>query len=283
MRLRGKRNVVLAAVVGVLALPGAGSLVAWGGSGQEIRATYRVDLSAFSLGEMKVSASLNGSAYEMQANGRFSLITGMLFRASGKTTSEGKWSKAGPRPAKFTFSFEDGKKKETRELRFAKGAVSDVSIVPHKKKNARNRVPVTKDQLRNVLDPFTAAFLSVRSDAPSGDLKVCERTLKVFDGQQRFDIVLKPKRVESAAKGVNGLFGSVAVCQVKYVPIAGYRPNNAGVKFVSENEDIEVWLVSPPGSALHLPYKIVMPTAWGTGSVNLTALEIGAPGAPRGD
>ena len=282
MRLKGKRNVV-AALVGVLALPGAGSLVAWGGSGQEIRAIYRVDLAAFSLGEMKVSASLNGSAYEMQANGRFSLIAGMLFRASGKTASEGEWSKAGPRPAKFTFSFEDGKKKETRELRFAKGAVSDVSIVPHKKKNARNRVPVTKDQLRNVLDPFTAAFLSVHSEAPSGDLKVCERTLKVFDGQQRFDIVLKPKRVESAAKGVNGLSGSVAVCQVRYVPIAGYRPNNAGVKFVSENEDIEVWLVSPPGSALHLPYKIVMPTAWGTGSVNLTALEIGAPGAPRGD
>jgi hypothetical protein len=278
MRLRGNRAVFLAALLGSWSLAQAGTSTA-----EEIRATYRVSLSAFSLGELKVAASLNRSAYDMQADGRFSLISGMLFRVSGQTASKGEWSKAGPRPAKFTFSFDDGKKKESRELRFSRGAVSDVTILPHKKKNARNRVPVTKDQLRNVLDPFTAAFLSVRSEAPSGDLKVCERTLPVFDGQQRFDIVLKPKRVESVGSGVDGLSGPVAVCQVKYVPIGGYRPNNKGVKFVSENEDIEVWLVSPPGSAVHLPYKIVMPTAWGTGSVTLTEFAIGTSGARRGD
>lgn len=283
MRLRGNRAVFLAALLAAGSLAQAGGSAAVGAAGQEIRATYRVSLSAFTLGELKVAASLNGSDYDMQADGRFSLITGMLYSASGSTTSAGNWSKAGPRPAKFTLRFEDGKKKERRELRFTRGSVADVTIVPRKKKNARTRVPVTKDQLRNVLDPFTAAFLSVWSEAPSGDLKVCERTLPVFDGQQRFDIVLKPKRVESAGKGVDGLSGPVAVCQVKYVPIGGYRPNNKGVKFVSENEDIEVWLVSPPGSAVHLPYKIVMPTAWGTGSVTLTEFAIGTSGARRGD
>ncbi|MFO7478262.1 MAG: DUF3108 domain-containing protein [Methyloceanibacter sp.] len=277
MRLRENRTLVLAALSGAILLPVAASWAAGGKSGQEIRAAYRVDLAAFNLGKLQVTANVNGSDYEMRADGRFSLVSSMLFSATGKTTSAGGWSKTGPRPAKFTYSFENGKKKETRELRFAKGAVSEISIVPPRNKTGHGRVPVTKDQLKNVLDPFTAAFLSVRSEVPSGDLKVCDRTLKVFDGTQRFDIVLKPKRVESVSKGPSGLSGPVAVCQARYVPVSGYRPDQPGVKFVSENEDIEVWLVSPPGSALHLPYKIVMPTTWGTGLVTLTEIKTSSP------
>ena len=46
----------------------------------------------------------------------------MLYRASGKTMSKGQLSQAGPRPARFTLSFESGSKKEQREMRFANGA-----------------------------------------------------------------------------------------------------------------------------------------------------------------
>jgi hypothetical protein len=216
----------------------------------------------------------------MQAKGKFSLITGMLYRASGKTMSKGELSKRGPQPARFKLNFESGSKEEQREMRFANGEVSDISIVPRKKQNPR-RVPVTKDQLVNVLDPLTAAIVSPRADGPAGDLTICERTVPVFDGQQRFDLVLKPKRADSLGNGAPAaLSGPVAVCQVKYVPIAGYRPGHSGVKFVTENEDIEVWLVRLPNTALYLPYRVVMPTAWGTGSVTLTKLKVGAGAAP---
>jgi hypothetical protein len=99
----------------------------------------------------------------------------------------------------------------------------------------------------------------------------------VFDGKQRYDIVLKPKRTETLANGAP-LAGVVAVCQVKYVPIAGHKPDHPGVKFVAENEDIEVWHVSVPGTTLYIPYQVVMPTTWGTGSVTLTELKTGRSG-----
>jgi hypothetical protein len=272
--------VVGAALLGAWGLGHAGSLAAEGAAGDQIRATYRVDLSPFNLGELHLTASFNGSAYEMRAKGKFSLITGMLYRASGKTMSKGELSKRGPQPARFKLNFESGSKKEQREMRFANGEVSDISIVPRKKQNPR-RVPVTKDQLVNVLDPLTAAIVSARADGPAGDLTICERTVPVFDGQQRFDRGLKPKRADSLGNGAPAaLSGPVAVCQVKYVPIAGYRPGHSGVKFVTENEDIEVWLVRLPNTALYLPYRVVMPTAWGTGSVTLTKLKVGAGAAP---
>lgn len=277
MHLRQKSPLFLLALLGVWGLWPVGAPAQKVPAGAQINATYRVDLAALSLGDFNLTASIDGSAYEVEAKGKFSLLAGMLYRASGRTTSEGTLSNSGPQPAKFTVSYDSGKKKERREMRFSGGAVKDVSIVPRKKRSASRHVAVTEAQLRNVLDPLTAAFLYARSDGPSGDLRICHQTVPVFDGKQRFDIVLKPKRTETLANGAP-LSGAVAVCQVKYVPIAGHKPDHAGVKFLTENEDLEVWLVSVPGTALHIPYRVVIPTAWGTGSVTLTEIRSGKDG-----
>ena len=158
----------------------------------QIAATYRVDLAAFNLGDFHFTAKLEGPAYELQAQGRFSLISGMIYRASGRTTSTGNLSKLGAEPSRFAVTYKGGKKKEERRISFVNGAVDQVSILPHKKQNPRN-VPVTADQLEQVLDPLTAAFLSVRSNGSLSYLDICRQTVPVFDGKQRFDIILTPK------------------------------------------------------------------------------------------
>ena len=103
----------------------------------QIAATYRVDLAAFNLGDFHLTAKLKGPAYELMAQGRFSLISGMIYRASGRTTSTGKLSKAGVEPSRFTVTYKGGKKKEERRISFVNGAVDQVSIVPPKKQNPR--------------------------------------------------------------------------------------------------------------------------------------------------
>ena len=240
----------------------------------QIAATYRVDLTAFNLGEFNLTAKLQGPAYKLQAQGRFSFITGLIYRASGRTTSTGKLSKVGAEPASFTVNYKGGDKKEERRISFADGAVEQVSIIPPKKDNP-HRVPITEAQLQHVLDPLTAAFLSVRSDETSSDLDVCKQTIPVFDGRQRFDLILTPKRSETVEDDAPAnLSGQVAVCRVKFVPIAGHRPDHPGVKFMTETDDIEVWLVSPPGTDRYIPYKIFVPTALGGGRATLTEIQV---------
>ena len=149
-----------------------------------------------------------------------------------------------------------------------------ISIVPSKKPSPRS-VPVTADQLKNVLDPLTAAFLSVRAKGSSSHLDICKRTVPVFDGKQRFDIVLTPKRSERMPEGAPaGVSGPLAVCRVKFVPIGGYRPDHPGIKFMTQTEDIEVWLVSVPRTDLYIPYRIVLPTAWANGVATLSEIEL---------
>ncbi|MGV1014456.1 MAG: DUF3108 domain-containing protein [Methyloceanibacter sp.] len=244
----------------------------------QVEATYRVDLAGLNLGEFNLTAEFKGSAYEMEAKGRFSLLAGLLYRASGTTKSAGQLTRSGPTPSSYTLRYKGGDKKETRLMHFNAGAVSQVSITPHKKRNSPRHIPVTEAQLANVLDPLTAAFLSARSDGPRGDPKVCHQTVPVFDGQQRFDLVLSPKRVDSLTKGPAGISGPVAVCRVKFKPIGGYRPDHPGIKFMTETDEIEVWLVSVPKTPLYVPYQIFVPTAWGRGSVTLTEIKVSVDG-----
>jgi hypothetical protein len=169
-------------------------------------------------------------------------------------------------------SFEDSKKRQQLRMSFANGTVSKVDIVP-KKPRGRD-IPVTAAQLQGVLDPLTAAFLAVRSDAPAGDLSVCKQSVPVFDGRQRFNIVLSPKRAETLGNGApKGLGERAAVCRVRYEPISGYRPDHPGVQYMQKNDKVEVWLVPVPGTEHYVPYKILVPTTWGSGTVELTGLK----------
>lgn len=243
----------------------------------ELQATYDMSLGPFDLGDFQLTASFEGPQYDIQANAKFEILKGLLFRGGGKTRSAGILTDDGPEPSIFEVSYKGGDKKETRSMRFADGAVSDFSIVPAKKPNAHD-IPLNEKQLVNVLDPLSAAFLSIRSDLPPGDPALCRKTVRVFDGQQRFDIVLSPKRTDKLLKSAPpDIPGPIAVCRVKYVPVSGYRPDNAGVKFMTKTDDVEVWLASVPEEHLYLPYRIVVPTALGSGSATLTKVKIKAP------
>ena len=146
--------------------------------------------------------------------------------------------------------------------------------MPRKRPNPRT-IPVTKEQLEGVLDPMSGAFLSAHSDNPNGDLKVCNQTLPVFDGRQRFDLVLTPKRRHREAQTTPGGYGGPAVvCRVKFIPIAGYQPDNPGIRLMSQTNEIEVWLVPVRGTNMYVPYRIVLPTPVGYGSALVTSIQV---------
>jgi len=269
----GRTGVVLAclALAGTLPSPLAGE-AALPRSG-EISATYDVGVAAINLGTFEVTATFAGTDYDLIAKGRFSLLAGLLYKATGTSTSRGTLNGVNLQPAEYTLAFEDTKKRQKLNMTFADGTVRKVRRVP-KKKPDRRAIPIPADQLTNVLDPLTATFLSVRSNAPPGDLDVCNQTIRVFDGKQRFDIQLSPKRAEALGSGVpKRISRRAAVCRVRYEPIGGYRPEHSGVKFLKKADGIEVWLVTVPGTGLYLPYKVIVPTAWGNGKATLTGLK----------
>ena len=246
-----------------------------------ITADYGVYWAGLHFGDVHLVITVRDSDYQMKGDGRFSLLGGLIFDWRGATTSAGQLGKSGPKPSLYTLSYSGGNKQGEVRVAFAGGAVAQVVTSPTKRANPRD-IPVTKEQLRGVLDPMTGAFLRARPNLSEADLKVCDETIPVFDGQIRFDIVLMPKqqrRVES--KTPNGYSGLAAVCRVKFVPISGSRPDNPAIKYMSSHTDsIEVWLVPLPRTALYVPYRISLPTAYGSGSAELLSFWVDKRG-PR--
>ena len=261
-------------VVACLASGGAAAEDA-GRIATKITVNYGVYWSGLHFGDVRVVINVRDFDYEMKGDGQSSFLGGLIYEWSGGTTSAGKLSKSGPQPSLYTLSYSTGDKHSDVRISFSGGAVSDVSTSPKKRPNPKN-ILVTKEQLRGVLDPMTGAFLQVRPNLPEADLKVCDETIPVFDGKLRFNIVLEPKqqrRVER--KGPNGYSGLAAVCGVRFVPISGFRPGDRGINFMSSHADeIEVWLVPLPSTVLYLPYRISVPTAFGSGSGEMISFQV---------
>ncbi len=251
-------------------------------SASRITAVYRVDLAGFNLGNFNLTAVFRGDDYEMRGEARFSILQGILYQWYGTTASAGRVTSAGPQPAMYALSFsEGGKRTEQLRMTFGAGAVTDVQIIPYKMPNPRD-IPVTKSQLEGVVDPMSGAFLTAHSENPNGDLNVCNQTLPVFDGRQRFDLVLTPKRAVNVQRSATSAYtGPAVICRVKFIPIAGYQPDNPGIKLMSETDEIEVWLIPVRGTFMYVPYRIVLPTPVGYGTAVVTSIAV--DGARRAD
>jgi hypothetical protein len=266
-----KFGVALAGVLLLLSLSrDAGSAETFPAQGQVV-ATYDVALAGFSLGQFELKVRFQGPSYQMKGGGRFSLFLGRTHKSQGKVTSTRRLRSAGPESASFVVSYEGGGKEEERRISFNGGDVSDVTIVPPKKPSKR-RVPVTQQQLEDVIDPLSAAFFHMRAGNSA-----CSDTMPVFDGRLRFDIVLAPKRVdELPSEAPRSLSGPMQVCAVKFVPVSGHRPDNPVIQYLSKTDRIEARLVRLPETDLYVPYWIGVPTIIGSAAVTLTAIEVNA-------
>ena len=241
-----------------------------------IVAVYRVNLGTFNLGNFRLTTVFRGDDYEMRGEGRFTILEGLIYEWKGVTASAGRVTSEGPEPAMYALSYSDGAKTGERlRMTFGDGGVRQVSIVPKRRPGPRT-IPVTPEQLEGVLDPMSGAFLVAKSSNPNGDLKVCYQTVPVFDGRQRFNLVLTPKKAVTVKKnGPASYAGPAVICRVKFIPIAGYQPDNPAIKLMSRSNEIEVWLIPVRRTQMYVPYRIVLPTPVGYGTALVTSIQVG--------
>jgi hypothetical protein len=241
-----------------------------------ITAVYDVSLGSFNLGQFRLTTTFRGDAYQMRGEGNFSILEGLVYRWQGSTASAGRVTSDGPEPSMYALRYSDGARRgEQLRMTFDGRSVQKVTIYPGGRK-IPGTIPVTPEQLEGVLDPMSGAFLTASSQNPNGDLQVCNQILPVFDGRQRFDLVLSPKKAVTVIKKTKGGYGGPAViCRVKFIPIAGYQPDNPGIRMMSQTDEIEVWLIPVRGTYMYVPYRIVLPTPVGYGTAMVSSIQVG--------
>jgi hypothetical protein len=105
---------------------------------------------------------------------------------------------------------------------------------------------------------------------------VCQRTLPIFDGSQRYDLALSFKRMENISIE-KGYQGPVVVCAMAYQPVAGYSPSSFRVNYLKKNRDMEMWFAPVAGARLLAMIRISIPTTLGTALLKATQFETAVP------
>lgn len=240
--------------------------------------TYRVNLNGVNVGQFQLSGDISGARYVMRGEARFGFLDGLLFEWNGLTSSAGTVGEGEPRPTAYGFDYSGGGKSETLRITFKDRAVNQVTIKPAAV-FPPGRVPVTPAHLNGVLDPMSALFLVARSSNGAGDPRVCNQNVPVFDGRQRFDLVLSFKRMVRVMEPAYS--GPAVVCRVKYVPVSGHIAGDKGTALLAGSSEIEAWLVPVSGSAMYVPYFIQVPTFGGFATVTSVGFQSQASGRAR--
>jgi hypothetical protein len=248
----------VAAILAISAAPaGAASL----------KADYGISLAGIPIGSATLTADLTGDRYKMEIQARMTGLVGAITGGAGGATATGSVGGARPLPGSYAMTSRSSSDQRTVRLGLNSGNVASVDISPPIEERA-DRVPVKDPHKRGILDPVSALLMPVMGHGDPLDPGVCNRTLPVFDGAARFDVVLsyaETRNVETA-----GYNGPVIVCNARYVAIAGHRADRPATKFMEENRDLSAWLAPVEGTRLLLPLRISVRTMIGTSVIEAT-------------
>lgn len=232
-------------------------------------AKYEVSLLGLTLGTASLTGGIDDRSYSLDVAAKLTGLIGGF--TGGRGSGEAKGALGGARPSPASFAINSANSSESRTVRMAigGGAVQAVEIAPPIDAKA-DRVPLTDAHRRDIVDPLSAFLMPVNTK--NGLSGACNRTLQIFDGAARYDIKLSPAGTREVK--LEGYSGPVAICQARYVPIAGHRALRPSTKFMAENKDISAWLAPVAGTNVMVPVRISVKTMIGTAVIEASSFKV---------
>ena len=235
-----------------------------------VSATYKLAFGGFQVGKYHFQSNSDGKTYTTTASADVSALFG-AFKWKGGIESRGTLSASAPSPSTYKLSYKSKSKDTSVTLGFDKGAVKSVALVPAKPPHPE-AVPVKPEHLKDVFDPMSSILAITHATGPNP----CDRTIPIFDGKVRFNLVMSAKGDQKLKEDrASGQPKELKVCKVQYVPIAGYKPKDFQKPWV-DYSGIEIALRPVPSANLYVPYRVSIPTTLGSAvmsaeTVNITA------------
>jgi hypothetical protein len=273
-RVRTAFAIGAVALVAALAGPGGGTARAQG----RLDASYVVTLAGVPIGKGGWSIDIADDQYSATASGATSGLLRVFASGQGTSVVRGTISNGQPIPSSYASKIIADKHMDDVRISFAGGAVKDYLADPPTLPNP-NRVPLTEAHRRGVNDPMTASLIRVAGTGDTFVPEVCQRTIPVFDGRMRYDLQLGFKHLDRVS-AERGYQGTVVVCSVYFMPVAGHVPERSAIKYLVEQRDMELWLAPIAGTRLMVPYRASIPTPIGLGMLQATQFA-SVPRPPR--
>ena len=240
-----------------------------------LTASYTITIAGITIGRADVTSRITDKGYSASINGSTWGISRFVSDARAALAGSGRISGSNVVPGTYNLDTSESGFETQVRMSMRGGSVVAVDAYPSLIE-AADRVPLTDRHKNNVLDPVGAFFVALDRPGPPSGARVCNRTVKVFDGWQRFDIRLSYRETRAVTAGYTG---DVIVCAARYVPIAGHRPSRESVEYMARNERLEIWMAPIAGTNLLVPYRILIGTK--VGDLVVAARQFEASGSSR--
>lgn len=231
-----------------------------------IAVDYGINLAGLPIGTARLAGAFDGPRYRMDVSATLTGLVGAITGGQGSAQSSGLLG-AGPQPNSFAIASRTANAGIAVRMALRQGNVVQSEVTPPLI-DMEDRVPVTAANKRGIMDPASALLMPAQARGEITDPENCNRTLPVFDGATRFNVVLSYAETRAVEKP--GYSGPVLVCNARYQAIAGHRPDRPGVRFMEENRDMSVWLAPVEGTRVLLPIRISVRTTIGTNIIEAT-------------
>jgi hypothetical protein len=222
---------------------------------------YEGSVTAIPVGQGEFAMDITDGGYAVVGSARVTGIAKLVSSGKGSVSAKGNFTDGRLSPSSYATKSDSDKKKEDIRISFENGDVSQYSVNPPTDES-KDRIPVTESDRQVVVDPMSAAIITVPGSVDMLAPENCKRTIPIFDGRQRYDLVFSYERIDTA-KDIKGYSGKLLVCRVDYRPIAGYKPDKLNVKYMQDNKNIFVWLAPVAGTRVLFPARVSIVTLIG--------------------
>lgn len=222
--------------------------------------SYRITIAGVHIGTADVDARFNQAGYAIALTGVVGGVSRAVSDASARMGAAGTIRSRQARPTYYEIEMREGDITAEAEMHLDGRNVTDLYVLPGLVP-AFDRISLTIDDVRGVLDPMSAMF--VPGAGGMSGAEACNRTIPVFDGWQRFDVVLSYQTTRTVIGEREAYAGPVHVCDARYVPVAGHRPSHAPIAYLSQNDRLEAWLMPAAGVDIMVPYQLLIGTELG--------------------
>lgn len=245
-----------AAVAGVLAatLTPAGA--------EEFKSGYTVSYLGMPLARSEFTSSFEGSRFKVKGRISSSGFARVFDSTEGAMQVTGRIRGGRPIPDVYSLSYKTDSKKKRTVIRFEGDRVRETENVPPLKKKRKNWVRLAPEDLRSVTDPITATLVAAGSlDA------VCDRTIRLYDGEMRADLKLTREGPAEWHKR------RAVSCKARFVPVAGYKKGKRAIEYLRDRSEISITFAALGTTGFYAPVYASVGTQIGTITISADAPE----------
>jgi hypothetical protein len=233
-----------------------------------LEAHYEATLAGIPVGSGAWTIEIAEDQFSASASGGTVGLLKAFASGSGTGAAQGRVVNGAPVSSSYSATTTTAKKSEAVHVTLVNGNVREYGIEPEPPVDP-DRIPVTDAHRRGVFDPMTGSMLRVPGTADLLTPDACRTGAGIFDGRMRYDLKLDFKRMETV-KAEKGYHGPVVVCAIYFSPVAGYIPDRPVIKYLAAQRNIEIAFAPVAGTRILVPFRMVIPTPFGTAMLEAT-------------